>query len=294
MPQQQIQSSNSLSQTESQLKKGRMKRTAKKGKSSEPIGDVTLRWTSDEETLLAECFVAVSEDRNVGRSQPRDTLWFRVLNEFNRKFFQKRTKDMLSSKWSTLNYHCQKFNAIYKRCIRLKKSSDNEVDLMKRLGAFIKTRIKITRLITKKHGRFCENTQNGTHPIPVDLTKEENVPDEHFFAVNTDELFGPDATPRPPVNNAPEKKTKTDTSASTGGSNSSSQFGDFMAHDLRLKREAAEKAFEASKDKDRTITRLEELRFLALSTNDLSHDDAYWINLQKNKNKSKTSYARKC
>ncbi|GKA92503.1 hypothetical protein Tco_0814428 [Tanacetum coccineum] len=62
MPQQQSQSSNSLSQTESQPKKGRMKRTAKKGKSSEPIGDVTLRWTSDEETLLAECFVAVSED----------------------------------------------------------------------------------------------------------------------------------------------------------------------------------------------------------------------------------------
>nr|GEY93519.1 hypothetical protein [Tanacetum cinerariifolium] len=98
MPQQQSQSSNSLSQNESQPKKGRMKRTAKKEKSSEPIGDVSLRSTSDEETLLAECFVAVSEDRNVGCSQPRDTLWFWVLNEFNQKSFQKRTKDMLSSK----------------------------------------------------------------------------------------------------------------------------------------------------------------------------------------------------
>ncbi|GKE03125.1 hypothetical protein Tco_1391108 [Tanacetum coccineum] len=137
MPQQQSQSSNSLSQTESQPKKGRLKRTAKKGKSSEPIGDVTLRWTSDEESLLAECFVAVSEDPNVGRSQPRDTL--------------------------------------------------------------------------------C----------------------------------------------------------------------DFMSHELRLKREAAEKAFEASKDKDRTITRLEELRFLALSTKDLSSDDTYWINLQKKQIKDK-------
>ncbi|GKC70168.1 hypothetical protein Tco_1116051, partial [Tanacetum coccineum] len=47
-----------------------------------------------------------------------------------------------------------------------------------------------------------------------------------------------------------------------------------MSHELRLKREAAEKAFEASKDKDQTITRLEELRFLALSTKDLSDDDA--------------------
>ncbi|GJX14944.1 hypothetical protein Tco_0206702 [Tanacetum coccineum] len=103
-----------------------MKRTAKKGKSSKPIGDVTLRWTSDEETLLAECFVAVFEDPNVGRS-----------------------------------------------------------------------------------------------------------------------------------------------------------------HELRLKREAAKKAFEVSKEKDRTITRLEELRFIALSTKDLSPKDAYWIELQKKQIKNK-------
>nr|GEU78385.1 hypothetical protein [Tanacetum cinerariifolium] len=83
------------------------------------------------------------------------------------------------------------------------------------------------------------------------------------------------------------KISKTDTSASTGGSNSSSQFSEFMSHELRLKREAAEKAFEASKDKDRTITRLEELRFLALSTKDLYPDDAYWINLQEKQIKYK-------
>ncbi|GKB66758.1 hypothetical protein Tco_0928170 [Tanacetum coccineum] len=205
IPQQQSQSSNSLLQTESQPKKGRMKRTAKKGKSSEPIGDVTLRWTSDEETLLAECFVVVSEDRNVGRSQPRDTLWFR----------------------------------------------------------------------------------DAPDPAPVDLTEDENVPDEHIFVVNTDELFGPDARPRPPGTQRPGKKTKSDTSASTGGSNSSSQFGEFMTNELRLKREAAEQAFAASKDKDRTITCSEELRFLALTTKDLSPDDAYWINLQTKQIKDK-------
>ncbi|GKA62075.1 hypothetical protein Tco_0761594 [Tanacetum coccineum] len=132
MPQQQSQSSNSLSQTESSTKKGRMKRSVKKGKMTEPVGDVTLRWKPEEEFLLAECFVAVTEDRNVGRSQPKDTLWFRVLNEFNRKNFQKRTKDMLSSKWTSLNHHFQKFNAIYKKCQRLKKSGENEIDLMKR------------------------------------------------------------------------------------------------------------------------------------------------------------------
>ncbi|GKE47962.1 hypothetical protein Tco_1479220 [Tanacetum coccineum] len=77
-PQQQSQSSNSIpQQTDSQPKRTRVKHAAKrsKGKEAEPTGDVTtLRWSSDEEALLAECFVAVSEDRNVGRSQAKDTF----------------------------------------------------------------------------------------------------------------------------------------------------------------------------------------------------------------------------
>ncbi|GJR70216.1 hypothetical protein Tco_0016281 [Tanacetum coccineum] len=132
-----------------------------------------------------------------------------------------------------------------------------------------------------------------TDPSPVDLIEDENLPDEHVSAVNTDELFRLDARPRPPGKQRPRKKTKSYTSASTGGSNSSSQFGEFMSHELRLKREAAEKAFEVSKEKDRMITHLEELRFLALSTKDLSPDDAYWIELQKKiKNKLRSQMPR--
>nr|GEW64706.1 hypothetical protein [Tanacetum cinerariifolium] len=138
-----------------------------KGKEVESTGNITLRWSSDEEALLAECYVAVSDDRNVGRSQAKDTFW------------------------------------------------------------------------TSSPGK-----------------------------------------------QRPGKKIKSDTSASTGGSQSS-QFGEFVSHELRLKREAAEKAFEASKDKDETIKSLEELRFLALSTKDLSEDDAFWIERKKAQIKAK-------
>ncbi|GJX10557.1 hypothetical protein Tco_0200416 [Tanacetum coccineum] len=215
----------------------------------------------------------VFEDPYVGRSQPKDTLWYRVLNEFNRLNFQKRTKDMLSSKWSTLNHHCQKFNAIYKRCNRLKKSGENEVDLMKRARGIYQDENKNSSFnhekawaVLRKHVKW-----DAPNPAPVDLTEDENVHDEHVFAVNTDELFGADPRPRPPGKQRPEK-TKSDTSASTGGSNSSSQFGEFMSHELRLKREAAEKAFEVSKEKDRPITRLKSVAdSLALGTYDLSY-----------------------
>ncbi|GJV25163.1 UDP-glycosyltransferase 83A1-like protein [Tanacetum coccineum] len=66
-----------------------------------------------------------------------------------------------------------------------------------------------------------------------------------------------------------------------GGSSASTQFGELMEQELRLKREAAERAFEAQAEKDRTLMRLEELRFLATSTKDLDEDDAYWIKKQK-------------
>ncbi|GJT35361.1 hypothetical protein Tco_0925780 [Tanacetum coccineum] len=120
--------------------------------------------------------------------------------------------------------------------------------------------------------------RNGTHPppAPVDLTEDEDIP-----AVNIDELFGPDARPRSPGKQRPRKKTKSDTSVSTGGSSSSSQLGEIMTNELRLKREAAEAAFEVAKQKDRTVMRLEEIKFLAISTKDLSEDDASFIEEQK-------------
>nr|GEZ32897.1 hypothetical protein [Tanacetum cinerariifolium] len=191
-----------------------------------------------------KCFFAVSEDRNVGRSQSRETLWYRVLNEINQVNFQNRNKDMFSSKWNTLNHNCQKFNAIYKRCNRLKKSSDDEVDLMKRARGIYRDENKNNTFnhddawaIWRKHSKW-----DAPDPAPVDLREGENVPDEHVPAVHTEELFGPDARPLPP---------------------------------------AVKKAFKVVKEKDWTITRLEELRFIALSTKDLSDDDTYYINLQK-------------
>nr|GFA11603.1 hypothetical protein [Tanacetum cinerariifolium] len=103
-------------------------------------------------------------------------------------------------------------------------------------------------------------------PEQVDLTGD--VP-----GATQKDLFGHDARPRP------AKKTKSDATASTSGSSASTQFGELMEQELRLKREAAERAF--------TLMRLEELRFLATSTKDLDGDDAYRINNKKRLIKNK-------
>ncbi|GJZ70032.1 U-box domain-containing protein 4-like protein [Tanacetum coccineum] len=117
-------------------------------------------------------------------------------------------------------------------------------------------------------------------PEQVDLTGD--VP-----GASQEDLFGHDARPRPAGKPRPAKKTKSDATASTGGSSASTQFGELMEQELRLKREAAERAFEAQAEKDRTLMRLEELRFLATSTKDLDDDDAYWIKKQKQLIKNK-------
>nr|GEW43161.1 ribonuclease H-like domain-containing protein [Tanacetum cinerariifolium] len=85
-PQQQSQSPNSFpQQTDSQPKRSRLKHVAKKskGKEAEPTGDVTLRWSSDEKALHAECYVAVSEDQNPMKR--RDSISARSLSKHKSK-----------------------------------------------------------------------------------------------------------------------------------------------------------------------------------------------------------------
>nr|GEX62618.1 glutathione S-transferase T3-like [Tanacetum cinerariifolium] len=53
---------------------------------------------------------------------------------------------------------------------------------------------------------------------------------------------------------------------------------DLFGHDARP---PAKRAFEVQAEKDRTLMRLEELRFLATSTKDLDDANAYWIKKQK-------------
>nr|GEY54351.1 zinc finger, CCHC-type [Tanacetum cinerariifolium] len=126
--------------------------------------------------------------------------------EFNRKNFQKRTKDMLTSKWTTLNHHCQKFNAIYKRCHRLKKSGENEVDLMGRARVMYQDESRNSPFNHEKAWAILRQHAKWDAPelALVELTEDETG--DFHATVNTEELFGADPRPRPPGKQRPEKK----------------------------------------------------------------------------------------
>nr|GEZ56443.1 hypothetical protein [Tanacetum cinerariifolium] len=223
-------------QVDSPKKGSRKKAKSKRGKNVEDEPVAAGRWLPVEEELLATCYVAVSEDNN--------------------------------SKWHTFNANCQKFNAAYKRAKRLGKSDENEVDVLKRAQSIYRDEHKGVAFCQEDAWGILKFHPKWDAPEQVDLTGD--VP-----GATQEDLFGHDARPRPVGNPHPAKKTKSDATASTGGSSASTQFGELMEQELHLKREAAERAFEVQAEKDRTLMRLEELRFLATSTKDLEDADAY-------------------
>nr|GEZ37613.1 endopeptidase, NLPC/P60 domain, LRAT-like domain protein [Tanacetum cinerariifolium] len=218
-------------------KKGCRKKTkSKKGKNveEEPQKPVaTGRWLPVEEELLATCYVAVSKDNNVGRSQKHETF-----------------------------------------------CGENEVDLMKRAQSIYRDEHKGVSFSKEDAWAILKLYPKWDASEQVDLTGDVS-------GATQEDLFGHDAQPRPADKPRPAMKTKSDAMASTGGSSASTQFGELIGQELHLKREAAERAFKAQVEKDRTLMQLEELRFLATSTKDLDDDDAYWIKKQKRLIKNK-------
>nr|GEW20670.1 hypothetical protein [Tanacetum cinerariifolium] len=213
---------------DSPKKGGRKKTKSKRGKNVEDEPVAAGPWLPVEEELLATCYMAVSKDNNVGRSQKHETFWYRVLNKFNSKNFQKHTKDMLTSKWHTLNANCQKFNAAYKRAKRLGKSGENDVEVMKRAQSIYLDEHKRVAFCQEDVWAILKFHPKWDAPEQVDLTGD--VP-----GATQEDLFGHDARPRPANKPRPAKKTKFDATASTGGSSASTQFWELMEQELRLK-----------------------------------------------------------
>ncbi|GKA05863.1 hypothetical protein Tco_0684983 [Tanacetum coccineum] len=153
------------------------------------------------------------------------------------------------------------------------------MDVMKQAISTYQDENKGTPFVQEDAWEILRSHAKWNASEPIDLT-EGYVP-----GVGNEDLFDEDARPRPAgpdKSTHPSEKTKSITTTSTKGSNSSNPFGEHMSTEFRLKREAAEKAYKVSKDRYRTLIRLEEMKFLATSMNDFSKDDAYWINYQKN------------
>ncbi|GKB77327.1 hypothetical protein Tco_0944222 [Tanacetum coccineum] len=180
---------------------------------------------------------------------------------------------MLTSKWTTFEpSKSKKFNAIYKRCHRLKKSGESEVDLMGQARGMYQDEDKNAPFNHDKLDYIATTRKNGTahRSCAVDLIPKTTG--DFHASVNTESYFGADPDLGRPQT-TPRKKTNP-THREHRGSNIRPNSVSLCVLTARSN-EAAENAFKASKDKDETIKSLESSDFPALeATKDLSDDDA--------------------
>ena len=112
------------------------------------------RWSVEEETVLAQAWVAVHEDPY---QHDAYSFWNRVVIIFNNlSDGPNRNKDMVSSKWGRLNSECIVFNGIYKH-LRLTTGDDvsrMECELLKIAMVGIASSMFTC-------GRFWETTPDG-------------------------------------------------------------------------------------------------------------------------------------
>ncbi|GJT87186.1 hypothetical protein Tco_1068903 [Tanacetum coccineum] len=123
----------------------RLKSKATKNKEKETQVEVKKRarivWSQDEELILAESFIQISEDPKTGCDQQKDSFWYKILEVYNaeakRRDFIERTKNMLTGKWTPMNASVQKFNQLVSET--LVHSGENDEDWITRVEILYKT-----------------------------------------------------------------------------------------------------------------------------------------------------------
>nr|GEV76768.1 zinc finger BED domain-containing protein RICESLEEPER 2-like [Tanacetum cinerariifolium] len=96
------------------------------------------------------------------------------------------------------------------------------------------------------------------------------------------EIFGPDVRPRPAGKTRRAKKTKSETTGSSGGSASGS-LSDYVSEDLRRKLQAGISAYEAKKAKEMAMIEFKEIEFLTIDADSLPKPKASIIRNRQEK-----------
>ena len=68
---------------------------------------MSTRWSKEEETLLAEVWIEVSQEQHTHNDH---SFWNRVVDMLNQTVGDNRNKNMATGKWTRLNCECKRFN----------------------------------------------------------------------------------------------------------------------------------------------------------------------------------------
>nr|GEW80874.1 glutathione S-transferase T3 [Tanacetum cinerariifolium] len=213
-------------------------------------------WTQEEEKLLAEWFIEISEDPRNGSDQSSDTFWFKILATYNSRAeelgFKKRNKNMLTGKWTPMNKNVGEFNSIYDQTTAL--SGENDENLYTRWQNPESTKARRTR---------------------GQVTEEDP------------EMFGEDVIPRP--SRAPRKTKSQRSSASSSATSSSSKtlVTELMQEQILIDREAKKESMDRELAARLAVCEIkkrnENLKILTFDTTGMALEDAAKIEALKEK-----------
>ncbi|GJV82966.1 hypothetical protein Tco_1522864 [Tanacetum coccineum] len=228
----------------------RLKAKAKKTKETESQVEIKKRarnvWTQEEELLLAESFIQISEDPKIGCDQQKDTFCI------------------------------QKFNQLVSK--KLAHSGENDEDWITRVEILYKTHVGI-EFKHKSAWVFMKGKHKWTNPESPNARR-------NCFRVTDDEPehFGDDALPRPPgLQRIAKSQLSGSNSTASSGSNPMI-YQEFIKEQYELDRKAKMQVIEQESEKRRQLIHAqriaEEMRVLQIDTRGMDPADAVIINAQ--------------
>ncbi|GKA32084.1 hypothetical protein Tco_0718451 [Tanacetum coccineum] len=263
----------------------RLKSKVAKNKEKEIQVEVKKRarivWSQDEELILAESFIQISEDLKTGCGQQKDSIWYKVLDVYNaeakKRGFIERTKNMLTGKWTPMNASVQKFNQLVSET--LAHSGENDHDWITRVEILYKTHTGCDFKHTSAW-LFLKGKHKWTNPESTNARRNRfRVTDEE------PEHFGDDALPRPPGLQRLAKSQRSGSNSTASSGSNPMMYQEFMKEQYELDRKAKIHVIEQESEKRRQLIHAqritEEMRVLQIDTRGMDPADAVIINAQK-------------
>nr|GEZ13013.1 hypothetical protein [Tanacetum cinerariifolium] len=261
----------------------RLKAKAKKTKDTESQVEIKKRarnvWTQNEELLLTESFIQISEDPKTGCDQQKDTFWYKILDVYNteakRRGFIERTKNMLTKKWTPMNGSIQKFNQLVAETLAL--SGENDEDWITRVKILYKTHVG-TEFKHKSASLFLKGKYKWTNSESTNARR-------YCFRVTDEEPehFGDDALPRPPGLQRIAKSQRSGSNSTASSGSNPLMYQEFMKGQYELDRKAKNEGDRARERRMLIHSQriAEDMKVLQIDTRGMDPTDAVIINAQK-------------
>ncbi|XP_071727387.1 uncharacterized protein [Rutidosis leptorrhynchoides] len=89
-----------------------------------------MHWTPEEEEILAERRLDVTENPKIGTSQSADSFWNTVIANYAQLAYRKRNNEQITGKWAKMSRDIKVFIGVYNQLKRNWRSGTNDSDVI--------------------------------------------------------------------------------------------------------------------------------------------------------------------